>query len=306
MDKFSKSSTDKKAIVVLCHTRTIHLSRVIDSMLAADDIENYEIIFVKQDSSVAVNAIIGTANFKRKHTIDIEGSSYLNSAHAINGNLFVGMKYAFENLFVDMVLILEDDIVLSKDALVFFEEAIKMNASDRKFRGVNGFSKTVGSNVNLNSYVKLNYGLGWGWAIPKRSYFSIRRYWLGVENNHWDFIFEPYIRTGYVVNPYRSRIMNIGFDETATHTSSDGDLGLEIEKSFSSPSWSNNQILVECDDFFPWSGNAVNISKQSQFKRKFLYVINRFLFIVYLIDGDDKHFFHRLKRHIHQYAFFRR
>lgn len=286
----------KKAVIVLCHLRTIHLTRVIDSMLAAEGIEEYEVVFVKQDSSEAVNMIIEAANFPKKHTIDVDGANYLSSAQAINGNLSVGMEFAFEDLSVDMLLVLEDDIVISKDALYFFEQVLRANIAHSKFRGVNGFSIATGPKLSDNSIVKLNYGLGWGWAIPKRTYISIRKYWQGDENNHWDFIFEPYIRTGYVVNPYRSRILNIGFDETATHTSSDSQLGMEIERSFSFATSHQHRPLVEYDDFFPWSGAVVNISALSIFKRKLLYVTNKVLFLIYLLDRGDKLFFHKLKR----------
>jgi acid phosphatase family membrane protein YuiD len=298
MNTCQKEISKKQVILVLCYRRTYHLAQVISALESAYLIESFTVIFVVQDPIESVVEVINSSSIQNKLIIETNGMNYTSSAQAINGNLAIGFEYAFGTLAADYVVVLEDDIVISQDGLCFFQQAFNSNIINKKFRGVNGFSKEVDTSDAQNAYIRLNYGLGWGWAIHKRTYRKLSKYWDGSENEHWDFIFEPYIRTGFVINPIRSRIINIGFDETATHTSGNQELGNEIENSFHKISEDHACAIVETENDFQWIGEITNLSKATKLGAEKVFLLRKLLFLVYVLDGANKSNYHRFRRHL--------
>jgi hypothetical protein len=296
MNNCTNQTLDKQVVLVLCYRRTIHLRQVISALESAFLIDSFTVVFVVQDPISSVMKIIENCHISKKHILKIDGAGYHSSAQAINGNLAVGLQHAFRTLGAGLVVVLEDDIVISRDALCYFRQVASIYSGDKKFRGVNGFSREVGSPSFRNEYLRLNMGVGWGWAIPKRSYDRIVRYWVGAEDNHWDFIFEPYIRTGFVVNPFRSRILNIGFDDSATHTSSNVELGSEIQSSFSIDLVPHSCDLTELSKDFTWGPGSINMTKASPLTSKYVYFARLMLYFLYRIDREPKLRYHAIRR----------
>jgi hypothetical protein len=49
-------------------------------------------------------------------------------------------------------------------------------------------------------------------------WLKLTNFWNGRENEHWDGLVEHYVKTGFVAMPILSKINNIGFGNSATHT----------------------------------------------------------------------------------------
>ena len=280
----------KATILILCHRRTQHLQKVLDSLLDCANIDDFITVFVVQDPIPPVMKVVDWYP-KNKRIVIVDGSGYTSPAQAINGNLFKGLDYVFGEIASEFTIVLEDDIVVSKDALFYYSQVISQFNVVKHFRGVNGFSTMIPSIGLNNAFVRTHFGLGWGWAIDKRNFKRIMTYWKGNEDDHWDFIFEPYIRTGFVVNPLRSRIHNIGFDETATHTGADTSLGHSIHTSFNLSAPPGPQAIQDVDVDFLWRGQILNHSKLSSVNL----ISFRFLFFSYFIFGNSR-IYHRTRR----------
>lgn len=276
-------SSVSKSILILCHRRTTHLEMVLAALESCAGVDGFTIVFVVQDPAEPVLQVIGKFSLASK-LLEIDGSSYISSAQAINGNLFTGLDFCFNQLKTSFVVVLEDDIVLSKDALLYFDAVIGLEGNKSGFRGVNAFSETIPPPSLENSFVRTNYGLGWGWAINLRLYSKIVKFWHGTEDNHWDFIFEPYLRTGYVINPLRSRVLNIGFDESATHTSGNKDLGIRMSSSFSSASGDSSQPISEANFDYYWMGRKINFSHVGYFHL----LSRKMIFRAFTLLGDSR------------------
>jgi GT2 family glycosyltransferase len=298
MSECSNLVTENQTIVILCYKRTDHLEKVLSSLEKALLIDTFSLVFVVQDSYESVLDIINSSKLPNKSILEVNGASYTSPAQAINGNLAKGLEFAFETLGSSLTIVLEDDIVVSKDALCYFRQIHKMYLKDSSFRGINGFSEEY-SNFDLqDNVIKINYGLGWGWAIPQRTYNELTRYWSGSENNHWDFIFEPFIRTGFVINPYRSRVKNIGFDKSATHTSMNVDLGRRIELSFECEPSQHSCKLIESTFEFQWMGESVTQVAQFNSFAKQRFLLQKLLFLLYVWGGRDKTNYFRIRRRL--------
>lgn len=278
------------SIIVICHRRTSHLERVLEALSGCNSIEKFHVVFVVQDPIESVLQII--REFPYFHSIlTTHSSEHQSTAQSINGNVFSGLAHCFNDLKSKFVVVLEDDIVLSRDALDFFEFVVDSQSQYSNFRGVNGFSETVAPLIASKSLVRVNHGLGWGWAITHKTYSELSKFWSGKEDNHWDFIVEPYIRTGFVVNPVQSRVLNIGFDESATHTSGDMVLGESIQTSFFSNNIVSGEQFKIIDSDFLWQGNNISYSQQSQ-----QYLIRRWLIFFTFFVFRDSRIYHRVRR----------
>jgi len=281
-----------KSILILCHRRTKHLKAVLKALESCDGAADFTTVFVVQDPTEPVLQIIREFSLVSR-ILTSDGSIYNSSAQAINGNLFLGLDFCFNQLKSSYVVVLEDDIVLSKDALIYFNSVIEFHGKNAAFRGVNAFSETIPPPSLQNSFVRTNYGLGWGWAINSKLYSKTLKFWNGKEDNHWDFIFEPYLRTGYVINPLRSRVLNIGFDESATHTSGNEALGIRMLNSFRSTSGDYSQDIAEANFDFYWMGRKINYSDLN-----FVHLLSRkLIFRAFTLFGDSR-IYHKIRNHL--------
>jgi hypothetical protein len=257
------------ATLLICHSRQEHLAKVLEALNDSDRPLNSPLLIYSQDSPRQVIDLVTNFHIVNKTIVTSDGFNFKSTKQAINHNMFNGLKYVFDNFDVDACLVLEDDIVVSPDAYSFFIGIFDKFKFEKRFRGVNGFSVEVNPDISSRDYVRVNYGLGWGWAISRKTFNFLCKYWTGLENEHWDFLLEPYIRTGFVVVPIRSRILNIGFDSTATHTKNDFQLGMRIFDSYKTKVSQKQKEFCESSASYNWRIDCFRIS-QASINRKFL------------------------------------
>ena len=234
----SRKIASQPVIVVLAHSRVRELEKVLRSLVRADGFTSYEsVAVVDGNKSEVVNLLLEV--LRPNHLVCIQNSLGRTSSQRINESLRTGLSLAFDNLRAPYAVVIEDDVVVGLNFFRFIEASHAKFRNNPLYRGVNGFSNFLGE-LNSESQeiegVRLNYGLGWGWSVTRSLYRSIRPFLGRQEEDEliWDCAVEPYVRTGFVVNPVHSQIMNIGFDELATHTNSPQSrlLGERIRLSF--------------------------------------------------------------------------
>ena len=207
------------ALVVVAFKRSETFKKVLDAISDTLVPEYWEIIFVQQGNEPKVSALIEAFDKLPSKHLKFDRKETKTSEHAINANVYAGISAAFQNVDVNLVTILEDDILVAKDFLRFNVEISGLHYSDSAFRGINGFSGIQRNPENQFTYSKQRYGLGWGWSISRNTWFEVQSFWSGKENFHWDGLVEAFCKTGYVIMPSQSRVMNLGFGQDATHTS---------------------------------------------------------------------------------------
>jgi hypothetical protein len=288
------------SVVVICHKRTTHLKRTMDALSACDGIEDAKVIFVAHDSPGEVFEIVNAYEFKDKKVLKVEKIIFQSPMHAINHNIHLGMRYAFDENNSDICFVLEDDIVFSPDALTFMKSCLIKFGKEKFFRGVIGYSMNNSEESNSFDVVKINFGVGWGWCTDRRNYKRLLTFWTGTEVNHWDYWIEPYIRTGFIIAPIQSRVMNIGFDSTATHTNLGEKVGKRISQNFQ-----YNKVRVESpvrEVRFPYEhsrDDLIVLSNMNIFERFSVYLLRRISFWIYFmaIKGRPRlHFIWRITR----------
>lgn len=241
------------------------------------DYNSYEVVVVIQSGNPAVRGIIESMLLNPK-IISTQYELGSSARKCINSNMFTGLMYCFRELQSDFVVVIEDDILIATDFLVFCEKMFHTHADDSRFRAVNGFSNIAPSRFEKmieHGYVRSNYGVGWGWAISRDTFERVKLLWNGDEDEHWDSYIEPVMRTGYVVNPILSRTLNIGFGLKASHTQQSPEIQL-VGMRLGFLHLLGNPLAtkvpyVRFRKSLPWRSDCVNVDLLNPITRVLLY-----------------------------------
>jgi len=210
-----------KIIFLLVYDRPTETRLCLRALKRAKGIQDYQLLVVRQEGNPEVQAIIESIDWIDVHHITTTPDESWSGIRKINHNMFTGVHLAFEKHRSDFVIIVEDDIFIGYDFLDFCETIIHRYQDDNKFMAVNGFSREPYQPDKLPVYGKFKFGIGWGWAIHRNTWKNkIKSVWTGRESKIFDWHLEPTIRKGYVIMPYCSRVLNIGWNK-GIHTDSD-------------------------------------------------------------------------------------
>ena len=299
----------KPVLMLLCHERTDHLRRVIESIKVAEGVRDYVTLAIIDGQSPEVLSIL-SSDLEPDFILRIENPRGSLARARIARSLRSGLKFAFEAVKSPYVVVLEDDIQVAPTFLQFVEAAHQEFGDDGSYRGVNGFSREVIDQLKPGTpepVAKLNYGLGWGWSITDHIYRKLTRLLTHPRRSewHWDFAIEPQVRTGYVVNPIVSKVRNLGFDFSATHTSGSAaaQLGSQMEQSYAANPTEppkTSFLITSVGARFSWRQDCVNLASIPRMLRPLLFATTRAVYGAHLLQLSDnaylRDFGHKLER----------
>lgn len=211
----------RPTIVLIAFERVGHFYRVLSSISELIGIEDFNICLVIQKGNSPVFDLAQDFHLENKSILLSDFKSKISAKQKINFNVFTGINYSFEKHHSPFVVVLEDDTVLVRDALCFFNAVHIKYQNHKKFMGTNAFSDYIELDNHSGceaAYIRGNYGLGWGWSVNLQQFIKLKKYWNGLEDEHWDAHIEPFLRTGFVINPVRSRVINYGLDGSGTNS----------------------------------------------------------------------------------------
>lgn len=213
-------------------------------------------------------------------------------------------------------IVLEDDLYVTDDFVVFMQEGLEYYATDKCVGAVSGFSFPIKGKQNyIDKVYKSKTGNSWGWATWKDiwnqadwqvidySFFKKDRILRGKFDMQqegisdmldkqmsgkvdswavrWDYYF--FKKGLWTIYPYSSKVVNCGFDGSGVHCGvQEGNLKERIrEVSYSF------QKLAECEDLTKrTSGNTLRIMLKNKIKeilKKIRECAVRF--ILFFVDG---------------------
>ena len=203
-----------KSILITCFDRPDSLKKCINHLYLANNINKYNVVFVRQKGNSKVQKIVENSRFEKKFIITTKYPKKFSPLKKMANNGFKGWKYCFENLKSDYAIYLEDDILISYDFLDFHDFVHQKYKNDNKFFGVNGFSGEIYNFKKISKYSKFVYGLGKGFSTNKLNWKLFRsKIWnknfLQKVNPALDSANENFVKKNnlYVVMPICSRIL---------------------------------------------------------------------------------------------------
>ncbi len=182
----------------------------------------------------------------------------------ISFNRYLAMNSGFNIFGCDSVLNLEEDVIISVDALAFVLECWSKYKHHKRFRGVNLGSLESGNSIEAHGYSRIRFGVhGPAFMITKDA-------WLKSDLDHlrdlgftslYDGYLESMIKTGFMATPNLSRFLDLGIAGTHTPTSASDPYFRKMKDSFDRDS--NVEKFCEIEVAHSWRRDAQIFRKRS-------------------------------------------
>jgi hypothetical protein len=204
-------------ILIPCFSRPEYLQQTLDKLAVLDNINSTVVIFSQDGNNAAISKLIdgftATKSIHLRHQLPYPGipSFILPSDTPTASNVYFLLHFAMDYLHARAAIVLESDLILSKDAFNFFQwsywEVFSRPDLRRRVFTINGYYERSNRDILQNNddalyeFTSREYGfMVWGWLCPDFSWHLIKSgfTWFG----NWDIILEHKVRRkSYVVDP---------------------------------------------------------------------------------------------------------
>lgn len=275
-------------IVIFVYSRPIHTEKLLNS-LKENILANESEIFIFSDSAKN-EAKIADVNEVRKVIHKYENNNYFKKVTIYEATENKGLaKSVIEGVSkiinkYGKVIVLEDDLILSKSFLKYMNEALNVYNDNSLIWSISGYNLPIKISKDYKKDVYLNYrGCSWGWATWKNRWDKVD--WSVSDYNSFKYNFKKrknFNRGGedlsqmldaqmngrcdswairwcyeqskldmYTVYPVKSLVTNYGLDGSGTH------------------SGKTTKYYVKAYDIVPELGNDLTLNKEicKKFKR---------------------------------------
>lgn len=225
----------KNYIILISNSRNRVISKCIESIINLEKSNEWQKIHIHQVGHEPTTRQFD--KYQKYFDINIRVKPVFHNRLAnINFNRILGYRMAFELMGADNALGIEEDTVLAKDALIFSRFIIKRYSSNASFRGINLGSGEFNCTASKNSYSLLRFGIqGQASLITRKTWeqFPASKLLKYDSGEGWDSTVEFTLKTGFMVTPNFSRILDFGWD-SGTHAPKDRNNSyyMNMEKSF--------------------------------------------------------------------------
>jgi hypothetical protein len=235
-------------IILFVYNRPWHTRQTVEA-LKANELASQSNLFIYADGEKTSNDpkvaevrtyIKSIAGFK-SITIVERDKNWGLADNIVDGVTSIVNQY-------ERIIVLEDDLVTSKGFLKYMNDGLDLYYKDERVAGISGFQ--IKSNISIPKSSFLSKPTSWGWAVYRESWNSItfddndllkkilnsdlskfnfkhNNVYLKMlenkvknKNNSWAICFYAsiFLQNKLFLYPSKSFVMNIGFDELATHT----------------------------------------------------------------------------------------
>jgi hypothetical protein len=267
-----------KSIVITTFNRLEEFSACLEHLRRCSKLSEFNLIIVYHKEYSQSLAKINEFDHKFKYVFAVDGSGK-TAIQNMNHNRIVAMRFAFEDLNSKYVVAIEDDVLLGYDALTFSDVLIKRYCKDKNFRSVNLGYRQSKDSVELNTYGIFRYGLfGQGAAISKNVWNRVNHLNLLADSDRigFDSLVEAFWKTGFIIVPYASRYIDIGFNGTHAPKDSQDSYYSELQDSWVgiAPFLINDYKYVRAK--YLWREDCVNYKKSHNLLYKLKYFKDKF------------------------------
>jgi glycosyltransferase involved in cell wall biosynthesis len=210
------------AVVLVVYSRPKLLPKVLASIQKANS-TNLPLVVIFQTGNQEVQEILEKNLTAEDHLFHVSGT-LRSTINNISFNRLLGYNFAFNFLECDYVLAFEDDVLVSLDIFDFSDFIFRKYFGVKRFRGINFGSHEKYSTRTRNFYSLQRFGIhgpASGISSATWKHFQSFRIIEKGKKELFDGIFEPFIKSGFMVTPTNSRFLDIGVGGTHTSQSAD-------------------------------------------------------------------------------------
>jgi hypothetical protein len=256
-----------KSIVLFAYARVDLIRDSIKSIIAAEGSSNWKKILIHQLEFDQVDQVI--KEYENHFDLVVRVKRQFEPALGnINFNRILGTSICFELFQADIVLGVEEDTMIGYDSLTFIGQMVEKYNSNRAFRGVNLGSLESKTENNLNTYSLIRFGLhGQAGVITRKTWekFSMDKLLGNISDEGWDSRFEFFIKSGFMVTPNASRLLDRGWDGTHAPTDSSHPYFEKQRMSWVGIEPFLHQPYVRFDQKHSWRSDAINYRLRDSF-----------------------------------------
>ena len=150
--------------------------------------------------------------------------------------------------------------------------------NDSHFRGVNFGSHEKYSSASVVNYQKIRFGIqGPASVITRRSWKKVntRHTLKKLETDLYDGAFEYYLKTGYMITPQCSRIIDQGVSGTHTSSNFDDPYFKLMRQSFTKGPGALGKELTFLDKGHCWRNDSIAYNPKDNWKYLLLFFFNQ-------------------------------
>ena len=256
-----------KSIVLFAYARADLIRDSIKSIISAKGSSEWKKVLIHQVEFDQVDQVIKEYEEHFDLVVRVK-RQYEPALGNINFNRILGTSICFELFQSDIVLGIEEDTMIGYDSLIFIDQMVERYSSNRAFRGVNLGSLELKTAANLNTYSLIRFGLhGQAGAITRKTWkrFSMKKLLEDISAEGWDSRFEFFIKSGFMVTPNASRLLDRGWDGTHAPTDSSHPYFEKQRMSWVGTDQFEIQPFTRLDQKHYWRNDAVNYRIKDSF-----------------------------------------
>lgn len=205
-----------KTVVVFSYSRANLLKECIESILTANSSSAWRKILVWQQGKPDVERIV-MSHMNSFDSVLVSSGKEKTTLGNINFNRILGTEVAFQLFRSELVLGIEEDVIVSRDALDFCTYTFDKYKRNLLFRGINlgsveSFDSELSKSYSLLRYATVSHAT----AITRKTWnkLPLNRLLKDIDAEGWDSRFERVTKTGFMVTPNNSRSMDRGWGGT--------------------------------------------------------------------------------------------
>lgn len=223
MQTLDGSKTYVRTVVIFSYSRADLLRDCIESVLGAAESELWKKVLIWQQGHEDVRKVVD--EYKDNFDVFVVSKSQQKTTLGnINQNRVLGTSICFDSLNSDYVLGIEEDSMIGYDALVFIDQMYRRYRSVRAFRGINLGSLEELHLQALGDYSLIRFGLhGQAGVLTRSTWNKINMEKLldNIDDEGWDSRIEYVTKSGFMVTPNASRLLDRGW--VGTHAPTDSE-----------------------------------------------------------------------------------
>ena len=203
----------QKVLFLCSHSRHELLEQSIQSILDAKESESWKKIHIHQTGHPLTTQVF--EKYSTFFDVNLKFKpNFSETLPNINFSRVSGYTMAFDLMGADVAIGIEEDTLVANDIFIFSSHVVNRFRKSRNFRGINFGSIEPASSNSLGGYSLLRFGVqGQASLITRRTWKSFNKHKLiDFEiGQGWDSTIEFEVKTGFMVTPNASRLLDQGW-----------------------------------------------------------------------------------------------
>lgn len=280
----------KGSITVVAYSRHVELDACLKAIDIARQSRDIPLIIVHQKGYPEVDKVLN----KWADRIDLlvtttaQGTTALEN---INLNGLLSREIAFKWMLSDWSVGIEEDTVISPDAINFVIYCFEKYRKNPFFRGVNLGSKNAYSVDREGSYSLVSYGVqGQASMLTQKTWnhFNIKKFRKKIMKAGLDSMMEHYVKSGFMCTPHNSRYLDMGWNGTHASPNPEDEHYRDLRKSLSKVDSTFIGPYLKQRIEVKWREDAHQFSILMSYPRYLICKIHHFRYLILKFASKDK------------------